>query len=93
MTDFLDGYSIQYWLESCPQGYLLDTVYGHAPDAQEPEVILTNPTLREDAIRGSVQLVVGERAALAASSASALRRSRNRFCRSISPSSPSRRTA
>ncbi len=68
MSNFLSAYSIQTWLESCPQGYLLDTVYGHAPGAQEPEVILTNPTLREDAIRGSVQLVVGERAALAASS-------------------------
>ena len=31
MGDFLDGYSIQYWLESAPQGYLVDTEYGHAP--------------------------------------------------------------
>jgi hypothetical protein len=22
LTDFLKGYDIQYWLESCPQGYL-----------------------------------------------------------------------
>jgi 1,2-phenylacetyl-CoA epoxidase catalytic subunit len=68
MSNFLSAYSIQTWLESCPQGYLLDTIYGHEPGAQESEAILANPTLREDAIRGTVQLVVGERAALAASS-------------------------
>ena len=68
MTDFLKGYDIQYWLESCPQGYLEDTVYGHAPDQREPEVLFENETLREEAIGTTVQLVVGERCALAASS-------------------------
>jgi hypothetical protein len=68
MTDFLKGYDIQYWLESCPQGYLMDTEYGHAADAKEPEFLLTDPVLREEAIGTVVQLVVGERAALAASS-------------------------
>lgn len=68
MSNFLSAYSIQSWLESCPQGYLLDTEFGHAPGAREPDVILSNATLREDAVRGTVQLVVGERAALAASS-------------------------
>ena len=68
MSDFLSAYSIQGWLESCPQGYLAGTEYGHAPNEREPVAILGNPTLREDAIRGTVQLVVGERCALAASS-------------------------
>jgi len=68
MAEFLNAYSIQNWLESCPQGYLQDTEYGHAVGAKEPGLILENPILREDTIRTTVQLVVGERAALAASS-------------------------
>ncbi len=68
MADFLAAYSIQNWLESCPQGYLEQTQYGHEPDAIESEMITGNETLREDAIRTTVQLVVGERCALAASS-------------------------
>lgn len=68
MADFLSAYSIQNWLESCPQGYLEGTEYGHAPGDKEPEELLNNPVLREDAIRSTVQLVVGERCALAASS-------------------------
>jgi hypothetical protein len=68
MADFLNAYSIQTWLESCPQGYLEDTEWGHAPGAKEPEFLMDNPVLREDAIRTTVQLVVGERAALSASS-------------------------
>ncbi len=68
MSEFLNAYSIQRWLESCPQGYLEDTVYGHAAEEGEPGLILENPVLREDAIRSTVQLIVGERCALAASS-------------------------
>ncbi len=68
MADFLNAYSIQTWLESCPQGYLENTVYGHAEDLREPDFMLENQVLREDAIRTTVQFVVGERAALAASS-------------------------
>ena len=68
MSDFLSAYSIQNWLESCPQAYLEGTEYGHAPNEREPVSILENPVLREDAVRGTVQLVVGERCALAASS-------------------------
>jgi len=68
MSDFLNAYSIQTWLESCPQGYLENTAYGHDLGAKEPDLILENPTLRSEAIGGTVQLVVGERAALAASS-------------------------
>lgn len=68
MANFLSGYSIQRWLEMCPQGYLEDTVYGHGPDEKEPEVLLENEAMREDSIRTTVQLIVGERAALAASS-------------------------
>ncbi len=68
MSNFLDAYSIQQWLESCPQGYLVDTEYGHQPGAREPGLLLEHPTLREEAISTTVQLVMGERAALAASS-------------------------
>jgi len=68
MTDFLKGYDIQYWLESCPQGYLVDTEYGHGAKEKEPEVIVEDPVLRDQAIQTTVQLVMGERCALAASS-------------------------
>jgi hypothetical protein len=68
VSDFLGAYSIQRWLESCPQGYLEETFYGHAADEGEPELILDNSVLKRDAIRATVQLVVGERCALAASS-------------------------
>lgn len=61
-------WSVQYWLESCPQGYLMRTDYGHERGAREPDFLLGDPTLREEAIGTTVQLVVGERAALAASS-------------------------
>jgi hypothetical protein len=68
MADFLAGYSIQNWLESCPQGYLEDTEYGHETGVKEPEILFGSPALLEQAINTTVQLVVGERCALAASS-------------------------
>jgi hypothetical protein len=68
MADFLSAYSIQTWLESCPQGYLEDTEYGHAPGEKEPEVLMESPVLHAQAVQSTVQLVVGERCALAASS-------------------------
>lgn len=68
MADFLSAYSIQNWLESCPQGYLDGTEYGHQPGENEPALFLENDILREEAVRATVQLVVGERCALAASS-------------------------
>ena len=68
MSDFLSAYSIQNWLESCPQGYLEGTEYGHLAGESEPQLLLANEVLREDAVRTTVQLVVGERCALAASS-------------------------
>jgi hypothetical protein len=68
VSDFLNAYSIQRWLESCPQGYLEDTVFGHLPGDGEPDFLMENDVLREDAIRTTVQLIVGERCALAASS-------------------------
>jgi len=68
VSDFLKAYDIQYWLESCPQGYLMDTEYGHGAREDEPDLLLEDPTLREQAIRLTVQLVTGERCALAASS-------------------------
>lgn len=68
MADFLAAYSIQSWLESCPQGYLTDTEYGHEPGETEPSFLLENEVLRQDAIRTTVQLIVGERCALSASS-------------------------
>ena len=68
MADFLSAYSIQSWLESCPQGYLEQTEYGHGHDETEPEMLLENEVLREETIKATVQLVVGERCALSASS-------------------------
>jgi hypothetical protein len=68
MSDFLAMYSVQHWLESCPQGYLEGTEYGHAPGENEPSLLLEDPLLREQALRTTVQLVAGERCALAASS-------------------------
>ena len=68
MTEFSSAFSIQYWLEACPQGYLAGTECGHAPGAQEAELILTNQVLRTESIKATVQLVAGERCALAASS-------------------------
>jgi hypothetical protein len=68
MSEFLSAYSIQNWLESCPQGYLMDTEYGHGPGEEEPEILRQNVILQEEAVRTTVQLVVGERCALAASS-------------------------
>ena len=68
MAEFLANYSIQKWLESCPQGYLEDTVYGHPADEREPDEVFKNADYREAQIRTTVQLIVGERCALAASS-------------------------
>ena len=68
MADFLAAYSIQSWLESCPQGYLEGTEYGHLPGEAELALLLENQVLHEDSVRTTVQLVVGERCALAASS-------------------------
>lgn len=67
MAKILSAYSIQQWLESCPQGYLQGTEYGHAPGACEPERVMSNETLRQRQIRTTVQLLAGERCALAAS--------------------------
>lgn len=68
MTQFLAQYSIQRWMEMCPQGYLEDTVYGHEPNEHEPSMLIDDEDEREAAIRTTVGLVVGERCALAASS-------------------------
>ena len=68
MADILGTYSIQSWLESCPQGYLAGTVDGHGPFEREPEPILGNEVLRELEIRTTVQIVLKERCALGASS-------------------------
>jgi hypothetical protein len=68
MSQFLDAYSIQYWLESCPQAYLEDTEYGHKPGEKEPDMLIEDPFMREQAIGLTVQLIAGERCALAASS-------------------------
>ncbi|MCP4006508.1 MAG: long-chain fatty aldehyde decarbonylase [bacterium] len=67
MADFLSAYSIQRWLESCPQGYLEKTEFGHEKGEHEPDILLDNETLLHQTIDTTVQLVVGERCALAAS--------------------------
>lgn len=68
MADFLSNYSVQKWLESCPQGYLEGTVYGHGEGEREVDSILQNEVILEQQIRTTVQLIAGERCALAASS-------------------------
>lgn len=68
MSDFLAQYSVQRWLEMAPQGYLDGTVFGHDPGETEPEELLEIESLREASIAVTVQLIAGERAALAASS-------------------------
>lgn len=68
MADFLSQYSIQRWLEMCPQGYLEDTVFGHEPGLAEPDEVMGDEDLRAATIATTVQLVAGERCALAASS-------------------------
>ena len=68
MSDFLSQYSIQRWLEMCPQGYLEDTVDGHEPGLQEAEELMASEDLRAASIALTVQLIAGERCALAASS-------------------------
>lgn len=67
-SSFLAQYSVQRWLEMAPQGYLEDTTYGHEPGLTEPEEILNDEDLRIMEIGLTVQLVAGERCALAASS-------------------------
>ena len=39
MSDFLSAYSVQRWLESAPQAYLMNTEYGHEPGEHEPELM------------------------------------------------------
>ena len=73
MSDFLAAYSIQNWLESCPQGYLENTEYGHQVGEKESSAIIEAPVLREQAIRTTVQLVVGERCAIPVPDALSLR--------------------
>lgn len=68
MADFLSQFSVQRWLEMCPQGYLEETVFGHDMGETEPEELLANEVLLENSIATTVQLVAGERCALAASS-------------------------
>lgn len=68
MADFLSQYSVQRWMEMCPQGYLEGTVYGHSEGDSEPPELLENEVLLESSIATTVQLIAGERCALAASS-------------------------
>jgi len=67
MGNMREKYTIQRWLESAPQGYLLDTVYGDTTEQMEPEFILNNDVLLENEIRTTVQIIGGERCALAVS--------------------------
>ncbi|MFQ5479026.1 MAG: ferritin-like domain-containing protein [Candidatus Binatia bacterium] len=64
----LSQFSVQTWLENCPQGYLRDTEFGHRRGEKEPDRVLQDPHLLASAISTTVQLVVAERCALAASS-------------------------
>jgi len=57
---------IQTWLESCAQGYLAGTKAGRPADSSPPRELLENQLLRAESIRYTVQLLVAERCALAA---------------------------
>lgn len=67
MADFRCGYSVQYWLECASQGYLLGTEFGHLPGQAEPDLLLSDDRLREQAIQVTAQLVFFERCTLASS--------------------------
>ena len=69
MEKMREKYTIQQWLETVPQGYLLGTVYGDSTNQSEPEFILDNDVLLENEIRTTVQIIGGERCALSVSSA------------------------
>src|SRR5699024_1516575 len=68
VSSFLSQYSVQRWLEMAPQGYLEDTTWGHDPGLKEPDELLEDEERRIMEIGLTVQLVAGERCALAASS-------------------------
>jgi rubrerythrin len=57
---------IQAWLEDCAQGYLAGTRAGRPAGASPPRELLENEVLRAESIRYTVQLLVAERCALAA---------------------------
>jgi rubrerythrin len=57
---------VQSWLESCAQGYLAGTKAGRPAGAEPPRELLENKVLRGESIRYTVQLLVAERCALAA---------------------------
>jgi rubrerythrin len=57
---------IQAWLDSCAQGYLAGTKGGRPAGASPPRELLENEVLRGESIRYTVQLLVAERCALAA---------------------------
>lgn len=61
-------HGIQSWLESCAQGYLAGTGQGGPAASSQPSPeLLANEILRAESIRYTVQLLVAERCALAAS--------------------------
>lgn len=69
VADLISSFTVQHWLESAAQGHLLGTEHGHHAGEREPDWLLADGTLRARAIETTVQLVVAERCALAASAA------------------------
>jgi ribosomal protein S18 acetylase RimI-like enzyme len=68
-TDPLSHYSVQRWLETVPQGYLADTRYGHTDSLCPLHINDAKADVDDRALRLTVQLILGERCALAVSSA------------------------
>jgi hypothetical protein len=62
-----DDLGIQSWLDSCAQGYLAATAHGRPRGSRLPDAYAESRVLRVESIRYTVQLVVAERCALAAS--------------------------
>ncbi len=49
MSDSLSACSVQRWLESAPQAYLMNIEYGHEPGEKEPELSIDDDLLHEQA--------------------------------------------
>ena len=60
-------YGVQRWLEGCAQGYLAGAKDGRVALPPAAQRVLENDVLRAESIRYTVQLLVAERCALAAS--------------------------
>lgn len=64
MAEDIARYSVQHWLESAAQGYLLGHEYGHLAGEREPAWLLGSEPLRRRAIHVTAELLAAERCSL-----------------------------